>query len=101
MLDITIEAEHVVKEPGEFYLYAKKYLIGIIRITKKSESWSVKSVSSKMRVVSQNNSERYLMQLKPGYTPYLDNGREQPAGCYHTEMCPVAEGPCHSRAGVG
>ena len=70
VLDITIEAEHVVKEPGEYYLYAKKYLNVDNPIIQRSEGWTVKSVTVNARGVA-NNSERYLMQFKPGYTPYL------------------------------
>lgn len=92
VLDITIEAEHVVKEPGEFYLYAKKYLNVDNPITKKSESWSVKSVVVNARGVA-NNSERYLMQFKPGYTPYLIMDENNLPVAINTENVPVAEDP--------
>ncbi|WP_301390209.1 DUF4831 family protein, partial [uncultured Muribaculum sp.] len=42
VLDVTIEAEHVVKKPGEFYKYAKKYLNVSDPISEMSESWTVK-----------------------------------------------------------
>ncbi len=69
VVDISIEAEHVVKEPGEFYKYAKKYL-NADPITESSESWTVKSITVNSRGVA-NQEEQYLMQFKSGSTPYL------------------------------
>ena len=92
VLDITIEAEHVIKEPGEFYLYAKKYLNVDDPIIKKSESWSVKSVSVNARGVA-NNSERYMMQFKPGYTPYLIMDEDNLPLAINTENVAVPDDP--------
>lgn len=78
VLDITIEAEHTVKEPGEYFLYAKKYLNVDDPITQRSESWSVKSVTVNSRGVA-NSAERYLMQFKPGYTTFvMMDGNDMP-----------------------
>lgn len=92
VLDITIEAEHVVKEPGEFYLYAKKYLNIDNPITKKSETWSVKSVNVNARGVA-NNSERYLMQFKTGYMPFLIMDDANLPLAINTENVMLAEAP--------
>lgn len=92
VLDITIEAEHVVKEPGEFYLYAKKYLNVDDPITKRSEGWSVKSVSVNARGVA-NNSERYLMQFKAGSTPFLIMDENDLPLAINTEDVAAMESP--------
>lgn len=70
VLDITIEAERVVKKPGEFYKYAKKYLNVDNPVTEPSESWSVKQVLVNARGVA-DNEQRYLMEFKGGFSPYL------------------------------
>ncbi len=70
VLDITIEAEHVVKMPGEYYKYAKKYLNVDNPVTERSESWKVKSVTVNARGVA-NPDERYLMDFKGGSAPFL------------------------------
>lgn len=68
-LDITIEAVHTVKQPGEYYKYARKYL-NADPITEPSESWTVKSVTITPRGVA-DTEEQYLMQFKSGSTPFL------------------------------
>jgi hypothetical protein len=70
VLDITIEADHVVKKPGEFYKYAKKYLNIDNPIAEQSDSWTVKSVTVNARGVA-NDNERYLMTFKGGSAPFL------------------------------
>lgn len=70
VLDITIEAERVVKKPGEFYKYAKKYLNVDNPVTEPSESWSVKQVVVNARGVA-DDDKRYLMELKGGFSPFL------------------------------
>lgn len=70
VLDITIEAERVVKKPGEFYKYAKKYLNVDNPVTEPSESWSVKQVIVNARGVA-DEEQRYLMEFKGGFSPFL------------------------------
>ena len=80
VLDITIEASHVEREPGEFYNYAKLKLGKDNAITKASRSVEIKSVTIVPRGVPDENN-RWLVQFKPGATPYFildENG------------CPVA-----------
>lgn len=69
VVDITIEAEHIVKQPGEFFKYAKKYL-NATPIAEPSESWTVKSVHITPRGIA-DSEEQYLMQFKNGSAPYL------------------------------
>lgn len=70
VLDITIEAEHTLEKPGQFYKYAKKYLNIDNPVTEVNESWRVKSVVVNARGVA-NTKERYLMQFKAGSSPFL------------------------------
>ncbi len=70
VFDITIEAEQTVKQPGEYYKYAKKYLDADNPIAKHVQSWSVKSITITSRGKA-NSDERYLMQFKKGTTPFL------------------------------
>ncbi|MDE6114739.1 MAG: DUF4831 family protein [Muribaculum sp.] len=70
VLDITVEAERVVKKPGEFYKYAKKYLNVDNPVAEPSESWSVKQVIVNARGVADNDN-RYLMEFKGGFSPFL------------------------------
>lgn len=74
-VDVTVEAEHTIKTPGEFRLYAKKYL-GIEPIMEPVEEWSVKNVQLSTRGIA-NQREDYLMQLKNGSNTFImiaDNG---------------------------
>lgn len=70
VLDIAIEVEFTVKEPGEFYRYAKKYFNIDNPIAEPSQTVTVKSVTVNPRGVA-NPEERYLMQLKGGATPFM------------------------------
>lgn len=63
VLDVTVVAERVVKRPGEFYMYAKKYLNVSDPVSEPSESWTVKRVIVNARGVA-DDSQRYLMQFK-------------------------------------
>lgn len=79
VVDITIEAVHTERQPGEFYNYAKLKL-GSNAITKPSRSVAIKSVTITPRGVA-DDSNRWLVQFKSGSTPYFildENG------------CPVA-----------
>lgn len=68
-LCVTIETEKTVETPGEFYLYAKKYL-GLDPITQSSVNHTLKSVTISPSA-STNNDEQYLVQFKSGSTPFM------------------------------
>lgn len=70
VVDITIETETMVKKPGEFYRYAKKYLNSDDAISDEIKTTRLKSVVLNVRGVA-NDSERYLMQFKPGTSPFM------------------------------
>lgn len=79
VVDITIEAVHTERQPGEFYNYAKLKL-GEDAITRPSRKVEIKSVTITPRGVADDNN-RWLVQFKAGSTPYFildENG------------CPVA-----------
>lgn len=70
VLDITIETETTVKEPGEFYKYAKKYLNENNPIDKRSVKTVIKNVYVTPRGIA-DPEERYVVTFKPGNSPYL------------------------------
>ena len=70
VVDITFETETTVKKPGEFYRYAKKYLNTDDAISTETKSTTLKSVTINVRGVA-NLNERYLMQFKPGTSPFM------------------------------
>lgn len=70
MLDITVETQTTVKEPGRFYKYAKKYLNVDNPISQKSVDVEVKSVTVTTRGVA-DPSRRYIVSFKPGATPFM------------------------------
>ncbi len=71
VLDVTIEAERIDREPGEFYNYSKKYL-GIDPVMSPSTEWSMKSVTVNPRGEAPgDNAERYLIKFKSGSTPFI------------------------------
>lgn len=69
VVDVTVETEKTVCQPGEFYLYAKKHL-GIEPIVEPSQSYTLKSVVITPRGIADEN-ERYLIQFKSGSTPFI------------------------------
>ena len=70
VVDITIETETTVKKPGVFYRYAKKHLNTDDAISTETKSTTIKSVMVNVRAVS-NAEERYLIQFKPGTSPFM------------------------------
>ena len=85
VLDITVEAKRTVRQPGEFYKYAKKYLKDENAITEPSEEWTLKSITVVPRGVA-DTDEKYLMQFKSGSTPYLIlNDADVPVAEYRTD----------------
>lgn len=87
VFDVTIEAERIVNEPGEYYKYAKKYLDEDNPISERKESWRVKSVMVTSRGVA-DESERYLMQFKKGTSPYLIVNEQNMPLAINTENVP-------------
>lgn len=69
-VDITIEAEHTRRTPGEFYNYARRHLAINDAITTASSSVTVKSVTITPRGVA-DPENRWLVQFKSGSTPYI------------------------------
>lgn len=69
-LKVTVEVEKVVKQPGEFARYARKYLNINPEMTP-STQYNLKSVTLNAEGVTVDNEERYLVQFKSGATPYM------------------------------
>lgn len=89
VLDVTVEAERVVRKPGEFYKYAKKYLATDRAIASPSEEWSLKSVTVVPRGVAGAADDRYLMQFKSGSSPFLIINSEGLPVALNTETLPA------------
>lgn len=70
VVDITIEAEHTLKEPGEFYNYARKNLSISDAITAPQRSATIKSITVVPRGVP-NPQSQWVAQFKAGATPYM------------------------------
>lgn len=99
VLDVTLEAERVVRRPGEFYKYAKKYLSTDNAISAPSEEWSLKSVTVVPRGVA-DADEKYLMQFKSGSSPFLVINAEGLPVALNTESV-LAEEPVSVPVAVG
>lgn len=69
VIDVTVETLCTEKQPGEFCLYAPKYL-GVEPIIASSTVYTLKSITLNQRAVA-NTTERYLVQFKAGSTPYM------------------------------
>lgn len=69
VIDVTIEARKTVKQPGEFYQYAGKYL-NLTPISKPATSYELVSVTLSQHGTP-NTEQRYLIQFKSGSTPYI------------------------------
>lgn len=70
VFDITFETVHTERMPGEFHNYAKLKLGIDNSITRPSRSVAVKSVTIVPRGIADENN-RWLVQFKPGQTPYI------------------------------
>lgn len=68
-INVTVEAQRTVKTPGEFRLYARKYL-NIEPIMEASEEWSIKNLHLSARGIA-DNKERYLVQFKNGNVTFM------------------------------
>lgn len=86
-IDLTVEAEKTVKQPGEFFRYAKKYL-GIDPIKEASTDFTVKSAVITSHGVA-DQEERYLVQFKSGSTPFLVIDENNFPVALNTESRPV------------
>ncbi len=69
VFDITVAARKTVSEPGEFALYAKKYL-GLDPILDKSVTWTLEGAEIIPAAVA-DADERYQVQFKSGTTPFV------------------------------
>lgn len=69
VVDVTLETELTIETPGQFYLYAEKYL-GVSPITSQSRSYRLVSATVSTHGVPVD-SLRYLVQFKSGTTPYI------------------------------
>lgn len=69
VVKVTLAAEKAVKTPGEFALYAKKYL-NIDPILEQSTRWTLKQAEIVPGAVA-DQDERYLVQFKSGTTPFM------------------------------
>lgn len=70
VLDVTVETQTTISQPGEFYKYARRYFNIANPISEPSTTVSVKSVTLSTHGES-NPDERYLVTFKPGITPYM------------------------------
>lgn len=68
-VDVTVEAERTVRNPGEFFQYSRKYL-NIDPIISESEGWVIKSVTLTAHGVA-DPEQQYLVQFKSGSTPFM------------------------------
>lgn len=69
-LKVTVEVEKVVKQPGDFARYARKYL-NLNPVMTPSTQYNLKSVTLNAEGVTVDNEERYMVQFKNGATPYM------------------------------
>lgn len=92
VLDVTVVAERVVKRPGEFYMYAKKYLNVSDPVSEPSESWTVKRIIVNARGVA-DDGQRYLMQFKGGTAPYVVMDNADLPVAINTEDVDLPEAP--------
>lgn len=66
---VTLEARKTVKTPGEFYLYARKYL-GVEPITAPSVEWELVAAEITPGAVA-DEDRRYVAQFKSGSSPFM------------------------------
>lgn len=70
VLDITVETETTVSKPGEFYKYARRYFNISDPITTASTKVAVKSITIDSHGEA-NPADRYMVNFKPGFTPFM------------------------------
>lgn len=91
VLDIVIETEKTVKEPGIYYRYAKTYLDIDDPIDEPSVNTVVKSVTLIPRGIS-DPDRRYVVKFKPGVSPYVVINEENLPLAINTENVLQTEG---------
>lgn len=69
-IDVTIETLTAVREPGEFYKYARRYFNIDDPITTPSTETVINSVVINTHG-EPNTDERYVATFKPGYAPFM------------------------------
>jgi len=69
VVEVTLAAERTVKTPGEFALYAKKYL-NIDPILEPSARWQLTGAEILQRA-EVDDDERFLVQFKSGSSPFM------------------------------
>lgn len=69
VMEVTLAAEKTVRTPGEFALYAKKYL-NIDPLLEKSTRWALVGAEILPRAVA-DDEERFLAQFKSGSSPFM------------------------------
>lgn len=89
VVDITIEAVHTERQPGEFFNYSKLKL-GNDAIKKPSRSVEIKSVTITPRGVADDNN-RWLVQFKAGSTPYFILNEYGCPVAVNTDQIPAAD----------
>lgn len=92
MLDITIETEHEMREPGEFWNYAKRNLNIADAITAPSQTARVRSVTITPRGVA-DTSNQWLMQFKGGQGVYVVLNDANLPVAINTEQLPKVAAP--------
>lgn len=70
VLDVTVETQTTVCEPGPFYKYARRYFNVDDPISAPSTRVEVKSVTLASHGEA-DPAERYLVTFKPGFTPFM------------------------------
>lgn len=69
-LEITIESEHTVSRPGEFYNYARKHLSINNAVTEEKNDVKILSVTINPKGVADPENQ-WLVQFKSGSTPWM------------------------------
>ena len=92
LVDITIEAEHTQLTPGEFYNYAGLKLGVNDAVTKPGRTVAVKSITMTPRGVADNDN-RWIVQFKPGATPYIILADNNCPIAVNTDQVPATDAP--------
>lgn len=87
---VSIEVKKTVREPGEYYRYAMKYL-GMEPITEPSVSYDVESIAVN-GIGRADEKERYLVQFKSGSSPFIMLTSDNIPVAINTENLPAEDG---------
>lgn len=91
-LAITLEGEITVKEPGEFYKYAKKYLNASAPTATETRTAVLKSAVI-TPVGVPDPEQRYAVQFKSGTAPYIYLTPEGLPLAFNTDKLPADDAP--------